>query len=100
MATREAGIKVTLKSGAYSAGLDDMKRRTKQAGDEMGRALSVNMKQGLGAATNSMRSMMSSVGGMMRTALTLGGAVSVGALVKDAIQLQGVFRNIAFTVNK
>ena len=44
--------------------------------------------------------MFNSFRGGIKNLLTFGGALGGGALVKNALEMQGIYRNIAFTLSK
>ena len=88
MASREASLKVTLRTGAFASGVRSMSDMVSSAGRRMGSSLSGPMSKGFDAAKRSFGDMGRSLKqGAMQVA-TLGGAVGVGMFVRDAITLE------------
>lgn len=100
MAQRESSLRVTIKNQGFLAGMRQLVTKTKQAGTKMGKALSGPMKAGFKEATTSMKGMLDGLTGHMKTAATLGGAISIGKFVKDAVEMQTVYRNIEHNLSK
>lgn len=100
MAKRESSLRITIKNQGFLAGMRQLVTKTAQAGNKMGKALSVPMKAGFKSAVGSMKGMMDDLTGHMKTAATLGGAISVSKFVKDAIEMQTVYRNIEHNLSK
>lgn len=100
MAQRESSLRVTIKNQGYLAGMRQLVTKTSETGTKMGKALSAPMKAGFSSAVGSMKGMMDGLTGHMKTVATLGGAVSVGKFVKDAIEMQTVYRNIEHNMSK
>lgn len=100
MAQRESSLRVTIKNQGFLAGMRQLVTKTKQAGTKMGKLLSGPMKAGFKSAVGSMKGMMDDLSGHMKTAATLGGAISVGKFVKDAVEMQTVYRNIEHNLSK
>lgn len=100
MSSREANVKVTIKTGAAVAGLKTLERETRSTGGRMAAALSSSMKAGLGAAKSTIRDMVGNAVSTLKTAATLGGAFSVAKFVKDAVSMRAVLRDLEFQVNK
>lgn len=100
MSNREASLRVTIKNQGFLAGMRQLAGNANRAGDRIGKALSEPMKKGFQNATSSMKGMLGGLTGHMKTVATLGGAVSVGKFVKDAMEMQTVYRNIAHNAAK
>lgn len=100
MATNEAKIVVNIERGAFKSSLKGMESDVAASGKRMKTALSSSLSAGLGNVKNSMKGMLSGIGGHMKTLATFGGAIGAGMLVKDALHLQTLYRNIAYNINK
>ena len=100
MATQEAKIVVDIERGKFKSSLKGMESDVAASGKRMKSSLSSAMTAGLGNVKNSMKGMLSGIGGHMKTLATFGGAIGAGMLVRDALHLQTLYRNIAYNVNK
>jgi hypothetical protein len=100
MAVREASIRVNMKSEGFLSGIRKMESVASSAGKKMGAALGGPMKAGLKSAKDAFKSLEDSLKENIKTAATLGGAFAVGKFLTDAVQMQGVYRNIAHDVQK
>jgi len=100
MATREASLKLTLRSGSFQSQFGKVERNVAASGKRMGSALRVGISRGLGAAGRSLQNFGGKLKGHIRTAATIGGALTFGKLIKDAVTMQTQYRNIAFTIKK
>lgn len=99
MPTREGAIKITLKSGSFQAGMKRMTSAVKSAGLQMGKALKEPMNKGLSAVRSSMGSMLDDLKGGLKTAATLGGAVSFGVMIKGAVESQSAYIALAHSIS-
>lgn len=70
------------------------------AGRAMGRGLRGPMIAGLNSAKKSLGSLGSSMKHVLSLATSLGGAYVGISAVKQAVELQGIYRNLAFSINK
>ena len=77
-----------------------MEGMASSSGKRMGAAFKGPMTAGLKSARAELGNMMSGLKNGIKLAATLGGALAIGGLAKDAIKMQNVYRNIAFNVNK
>jgi hypothetical protein len=100
VATNEAKIVVNIERGAFKSYLKGMESDVAASGKRMKTALSSSLSAGLGNVKNSMKGMLSGIGGHIKTLATFGGAIGAGMLVKDALHLQTLYRNIAYNINK
>src|SRR5690554_2387040 len=100
MAQRESSLRVTIKNQGYLAGMRQLVTKTNETGAKLGKGLSGPMKAGFKGAVASMKGLMDGLTGHMKTAATLGGAISVGKFVKDAMEMQTVYRNIEHNLAK
>lgn len=100
MANEDATLKISLQPAAFQQGLRSVVDATRNAGQAMGRALKEPINAGLKSAKNEIGSMFSDVKDGLKTIGTLGGALAIGSFVKDAIQLQQAYGNMAAQVNK
>lgn len=72
-----------------------MTRDVRSAGRRMGGALSGPMNAGLGSARRSIKGLSAGIGGLIKQAGTLGGALSVGYLVKQTTDLNSRYLQLA-----
>jgi len=100
MASRDAAIRVSMRSSAFKSETRSLESHVKGVGRRMGDALKAPMSAGLNSVRKSIAGIGNTLKGTIRTAATLGGALTAGALVKDAINIQSLFRNIAFSISK
>lgn len=95
MPTREGRIRVTFEKGSIRSSLRDMTRAASAEGHKMARALSGPMTAGFSNVKKSIAGMFSDLKGHIKTALTFGGAFGAGALVKDAMEAQTAYLQLA-----
>lgn len=95
MPTREASLKVTLQPASFQAGLRRMTEMTRSAGVRMGRALKEPLSNGLKSAKNEFGNMVGSMKDGLKTVATLGGAVTLGGVVKSAVEAQSAYIALA-----
>lgn len=100
MAVREASIRVNMKSEGFLSGIRKMETVVSSAGKKMGAALGGPIKAGLKSAKDAFKDLEDGLKDNIKTAATLGGAFAVGKFLTDAVQMQGVYRNIAHDVQK
>jgi hypothetical protein len=77
-----------------------MKTFTKQTGSQMGAGMSRGFKAGLGSMRKQIGGMAGSLKGHLKTALTFGGTLGLGALLKEAVEAQSAYRDIEFSLSK
>jgi len=100
MATREASIRLTLNSSAFETQMRSLKAGMAGAGRAMGAAMSGPMDAGMRAAKASLVGTIGQIKSLATNVLMFGGALSAVGLVKSAIEMQSVYRRIAFDVSK
>jgi|GEM_PF-5916594 hypothetical protein len=100
MATEEAKIVVNIERGAFKTALKGMEGEVASSGRRMKSSLSGAFSAGLGNVKNTIKGMFSGIGGHMKTIATFGGAIGAGVLIKDALHLQTLYRNIAYNMSK
>ncbi len=104
MATREAGIKVTLNQSSFLAGLDQIGQRAKTVGGQIKSGLQAGFKGVGGDMFKSGKDSIKDLAGGLKQTIgqvaTLGGGIGFGMLVKRAADLRGHMRDIEFAVNK
>lgn len=98
--TREASIKLTLDDGAFRSSLAKTKQEVGKLGASASKAFGGPLTAGLAGAKREMGRMGMEMRGMIRYGATLGGAIGFGALIKNAFTMQGIYRNIAFSLGK
>jgi hypothetical protein len=100
MATEESKIVVSVERGTFKSSLKGMEREVAASGTRMKSSLSGAFSAGMGNVKNSIKGIFSGIGQHMKTAMTFGGAIGAGVLIKDALQLQTLYRNIAYNMGK
>jgi hypothetical protein len=100
MATRQAAIRLTLNSSSFQAEMRSLTGRAAASGRMMGRAMSAPLSAGLNSAKRSLADFGSSLKTTIKSYGTLAGTIATGLLTKNALELQGVYRNLAFDVAK
>lgn len=95
MTTREASIKLTMDPGTFQAGMRQLTSKTRAAGDAMGRGLKDPMVAGLKAVRKEAGELVSSLKSGVKQIGTLGGAISMGAGVKAAVDSQRSYTVLA-----
>lgn len=98
MATRDGVVKLTLKPGAFQSGMRRMTSMVKSAGIKMGQALKEPMNKGIEAARTSMSNMLDDLTSGLKTAATLGGAVSFGGMIRGAVMARGKYIALAHSI--
>ena len=100
MAGRTANIKVKLSSGAFTAELKKNERKVKESGKRMGKSMGRDLNRGFMRGQKALKSMVWSMGRMIKQAGTIGAAFATAALVKDSIEIHTAFQDISFLVSK
>lgn len=95
MATKQARIEVVVGRGGFQAGLKGMEQDAKVSGKRMGQKLSGAFGAGLGNVKKTLAGMGSSLLGHLKTAATMGGAIGLGALAKNAIDAEVSYIQLA-----
>lgn len=111
MAERAAKVRLELHSAGFLTMMRQVERSAKELGDhieDIGEAsasadrkvtpLMGSLKKGAGAAKDSMVELGRQLKSTLAQAATLGGALGVGAAVKEATDLQQQYRNVAFSL--
>lgn len=104
MATREAGIKVTLDSGSIFSGLDAMGKKAQSTGQTIKSGLQAGFKGVGGSMMSGGKDAFKDLAGGLKNTIgqvaTLGGGIGFGMLIKRASDLRAHMREIEFSVNK
>lgn len=100
MATREGAIRVTLRDGAFTSQMRRTTSEVEREGKRMGRALSAPLSAGMSSVKKSITGMFSSLNSKLKGTLQLGASLATGVMIKRALDLQGIYRNISFTLAK
>lgn len=111
MAGRESWLKVGLRAGSFTATLRQMKGMSAGAGKTMGVLLGKPIAQGFRAGVKEARASLGELKkefnnladkakDKLAFAATLGGAVSVGALVKSAMEGQAAYIDLGISLTK
>lgn len=99
MASRTASVKLTLEGSSYLSGIRQIGNTTEAVAKRSGKAWDM-ARAGLEGMKSSASSMLGSLKGLLGTAATLGGALSVGKLAHDAIKMQSTYRDLAFSLSR
>lgn len=103
MATREAGIKLTLNSATLIAGMDGVSAHAKATGKKIKSGLSAGFdgvgKEFLKGGKDALKGLGSGIKDVVSSAATLGGALSIGEGIHGAIQLTEVYKDLAFEIS-
>lgn len=97
---KTASITVSIKNQGFKSGLKEMEGDAKKSGETIGTSLSEPMKKGIEGANGAIKSMFSEIGSAVKTVATLGGAVAIGSFVKQAVDAQTVYRDLANQINR
>jgi hypothetical protein len=113
MSEKDAKVRLELAAGGFLSMLQEIERKAKELGQEIegvGEAGEKaekklhpalgSIKKGFGAARDSIADLGKELKSTLGQVATLGGAVSFGALVHSAIELNDLFDDIAWNVNK
>lgn len=104
MASKEASLKVTIKNQSFLAGMRQIVRKTVSSGQEMGAALTKSLKEpikaGISSAKKSLQELGSGIKDTMKSVGTLGGAIGGASLVANALELQGLYGQVAFEMER
>lgn len=98
MANKEASVKLTLKAGGFLGGLREVSASVQRMGKQVQQSLRSATRAGLGDAKAAALDLGRTIKGTLAQAATLGGALSVGASAKQAVELVSKYRNIAFAI--
>lgn len=85
-ATNESSIRVTADTASFQADMRRAAKKLKGVAGQMGRALGDSLSDGFDEGKKSANEMLGSVRDITSQVLTLGGAVSGGAMVASAVQ--------------
>jgi hypothetical protein len=100
MSDRPARVRLMLESGSFLGGLQIVSAQVRGLGQSMQSALSNAAGAGLDKFKSSLSGIASrgkQIGGML---LGIGGGVGVAAAAKEAIEIQGTYRNLANQINR
>lgn len=100
MADHVASIRATLKANAFSAGMREAAKGVASEGKKMGSSLGESLRHGIHGAKESLGEFGRELKHMLGLAVGLGGAFEVGEQLKEAVQLQSKFRDIAYNVSE
>jgi hypothetical protein len=98
MATKEASVKLTLNSGSFTGGMREIARVAADTGRKIGDGIKGPALAGFRAVKSSIAETTSTLKSTIKTAATLGGAFSFGSAVKNALDVTGAFKNLAFAI--
>lgn len=98
MATREAGVRLTLQNQGFKRGMADVEADTKRRASSMGNALRSSLSDGAKGGLNALKSAFSAVKSTIFTLGGLTGAIGVGALIRGAITMESKYRQLAFAI--
>jgi hypothetical protein len=113
MSEKDAKVRLELAAGGFLSMLKEIEKKAAElgqeiegvgeAGEKAERKLHPalgSMKKGFGAAKDSLADLGKELKSTIGQVVTLGGAVSFGALVHSAVELNDLFDDIAWNVNK
>ena len=100
MATREGIIRITADRGAFRGSMRQMAADMTAQGHAMARNLSGPMKAGILNVGKSMKNTLNELRNGFKQVMTLGGALAGGALIKSAVEMQALYRDIEFSLSK
>ena len=100
MATREGAIRVSLRDGSFRSQFKRTTSFVSAQGKKMGRAVSGPISSGLSSAKKSITGMFASLNSKIKGTISLAGGLATGVMIKNALDLQGTYRDIAFTLEK
>lgn len=100
MATKEAGIRLTLKDTGFKSGIRGAESETKRAASSMGNALQSAMSKGAKAGFDAVKSSLSSIKSTITTLGGLVGGIGVADLVRKTVNAQGGFRALSFAMQR
>lgn len=104
MAVREAGIRLTLDTAAFTRGMETIGSKARQVGGKIKSGLSEGFKgvggSALKAGSDSVKELTGSIKSAIGNAAALGGGIGFGVLIKRASDLRSGMRDLAFAVNK
>lgn len=95
MATREASLKITIQPNAFQSGIRRMTNMVRKSGFQMRSTLSQSLKKGFEAGKEAAKDMGAGIKDTLKTAATLGGAISVGAAVKTALDAEEAYTQLS-----
>ncbi len=95
MATKQAGIKLTLDAGGFRKGLRDTEGEARQSGSRMGKAFSSAFSDGAKGAKDALRSTFSTIKSTMMGLGGLAGGIGFAELTRGAIMTEATFRRLS-----
>jgi hypothetical protein len=99
MSERSAQIRLMLSSGGLLSGLTQVGDKVSSLGARMGEALSGPTSKAFGAMGGSIKSVGGQIQNVTKFAVGLGGAFSLGEAAKEALGLEGTYKNLAFAIH-
>lgn len=104
MAIREAAIRVNMKAQGFLSGLRQILRDADQTAKKMGtsfkNAVGPSFTAGIKKSKEALKDLGSGVKENMKNVATLGGAIGTGALINNAMQLQELYGQVAFQLER
>jgi len=104
MSIREAAIRVNMKAQGFLTGLRQMLQETDLVSKKMERKFKVVMgrsfQAGIKSSKEALKDLGSGIKETMGNAATLGGAIGTGAMINNAMQLQEVYSQVAFQLER
>ena len=95
MSTRDAIIRIKVQPGQFNSAIRQMQAKVSSAGKRMGSSLREPLRKGIEAGTDAARGLVNELGNALTTAATLGGAISGGALVREAAMAETKYIQLA-----
>lgn len=104
MSIREAAIRVNMKAQGFLSGLRQILQESNTTAEKMGNkfkvALGGSFKAGIESSKNALKDLGSGIKETMSNVATLGGAIGTGAMINNAVQLQEVYSQVAFQLER
>ena len=98
MATKTAGIKLTLSAAGFSTGLTKLEGDSKRSAKSIGQHFQTAMSDGLKNGLESVRSTFSTIKNTVMSIGGLAGGLGVAELLRGAVTTEAGFRKLAFSI--
>jgi hypothetical protein len=104
MSVREASIRVNMKAQGFLSGLRQLLQSAETTATKMGtsfkNAVGPSFTAGIKKSKDALKDLGSGVKENMKNVATLGGAIGTGALINNAMQLQEIYGQVAFQLER
>jgi len=99
MSTRDAIIRIKVQPGQFNSAIRQMQTKVSSAGKRMGTSLREPLRKGIEAGTDAAKGLANELGNALSMAATLGGAISGGALVREAAMAEKTYLQLANAIS-